>query len=83
MTPLSNFHRQENTLIILKSFNYAISDIIEDVIVKNSLIHTIYCILEQKFAWDHEYINEKCQVEVLKQMGVNEEGTDHSEHKFE
>ena len=65
MTPLSNRHRLENTDLILKSFNYVISDIIDDVIVKNSLIYTIYGILKQQLAWDLEYIDEKSQVGVF------------------
>ena len=32
--------------MILKSFNHVISDIIDDVIVKNNLIYTIYRIFE-------------------------------------
>ena len=42
--------------MILELLNYVISDIIDDVIVKNSLIYTIYGILERKLAWDHEYM---------------------------
>ena len=61
MTPLWNRHRLENTFMMLKSFNYAISDIIDDVIGKNSIgkIYTIYGILERKLAWDHEYMGSK------------------------
>ena len=38
MTPLSNRHRLENTFMIIKLFNYFISD----AIVKKRLIYTIY-----------------------------------------
>ena len=62
MTPLSNRNRQESNFMILKLFNYVISDIIDDFIVKNSLIYIIYGILKQQLAWDLEYINEKSQV---------------------
>ena len=56
MTPLSNRHRLENTFMVLKSFIYVNSGIIDDVILKNSSIYTIYGIFERKFAWDHEYM---------------------------
>ena len=50
MTPLSNRHRLENTFMVLKSFIYVNSGIIDDVILKNSSIYTIYGIFERKFA---------------------------------
>ena len=55
MTPLSNRNRQENNFMILKLFNYVISDIIDDIIVENSLIYTIHGILERKLTSD--YVN--------------------------
>ena len=57
MTPLSNRNRQESNFMILKLFNYVISDIIDDVIVKNSLINTIYGILERKLTSDYDNRN--------------------------
>ena len=42
MTTLSNRHSLENTIMILKSFNYVISDIIDNVIVENSTIYGIF-----------------------------------------
>ena len=57
MTPLSNRNRQESNFMILKLFNYVISDIIDDVIVKNSLIYTIYGILERKLTSDYDNRN--------------------------
>ena len=57
MTPLSNRKRLENNFMILKLFNYVISDIIDDVIVKNSLIYTIYGILERKLTSDYDNSN--------------------------
>ena len=57
MTPLSNRNRQESNFMILKLFNYVISDIIDDVIVKNSLIYTIYGILERKLTSDYDNSN--------------------------
>ena len=48
MTPLSNRSRLEKTFMMLKTFNYVISEII--VIVKNSLRYTMHGILERKLA---------------------------------
>ena len=54
MTPLSNRKRLEINFMILKLFNYVISDIIDDVIVENSLIYTIYGILVRKLTSDYD-----------------------------
>ena len=40
--------------MILKLFNYVISEIIDDVIVKNSLIYTIYGISVRKSTSDYD-----------------------------
>ena len=48
-----SFYLKYSPFMILKLFNYVISNIIEDVIVKNSLIYIIYAIMERKLAFDY------------------------------